>query len=139
MGKFKDIAIKQANEEMPITKMPPKEAQNWIAARRGKNARQRGNSFEREVAAKLNGKRVGQYGGKTDVETTVFVVQTKVGNGFFSDRIWKWLKELTPKADQVAVVVVGDAPGPGTRRRAIAVMDLDDLAEWWGKGGTSEL
>jgi hypothetical protein len=124
MGAMKDLAIQSENVEK---------------SRRGKNARQRGNSFEREVAAKLNGKRVGQYGGKTDVETTVFVVQTKVGNGFFSDRIWKWLKELTPKADQVAVVVVGDAPGPGTRRRAIAVMDLDDLAEWWGKGGTSEL
>lgn len=123
MGKFKDIAIKQENE---------------ARSRRGKNARQRGNSFEREVAAKLSGKRVGQYGGKTDVETTVFVVQTKVGNGFFSDRIWKWLKELTPKADQVAVVVIGDAPGAGTKRRAMAVMDLDDLADWWGNGGASE-
>lgn len=124
MGAMKDLAIQSANVEK---------------SRRGKNARQRGNSFEREVAAKLNGKRVGQYGGKTDVETTVFVVQTKVGNGFFSDRIWKWLKELAPKADQVAVVVIGDAPGPGTKRRAVAVMDLDDLAEWWGKEGDSEL
>lgn len=120
MGKFKDLAIDEANRERSL---------------RGKRSRQRGNAFERDVAARLNGKRVGQYGGKTDVETDAFVIQTKKGNGFFSERVWKWLKELNPKADQIAVVVISDAPGAGTKSRAMAIIDLEDLANWWGKEG----
>jgi len=123
VGKMKDLAIDLANEEK---------------ASRGKRARQRGNAFEREVARKLNGKRVGQYGGKTDVETPLFVIQTKVGLSY-PERLDKWLRELSPKADQLAVLVVGDSPGPGTRRRALAIMDLDDFAEWFGKQGETNV
>ena len=117
MGKMKDLAIQEANAER---------------SSRGKRARQRGNSFEREVAARLNGKRTGMYGGKNDVEAGYFVIQ-------YPERLDKWLRELNPKADQLAVLVVGDSPGAGKRRRALAIIDFDDFVQHYGKEETSEL
>ena len=101
-------------------------------SRRGKNARNRGNAFERELATKLNGKRVGMFGGKTDVETDFAVIQAKVGKSY-PERLDSWLRQLNPRSDQLAVLVVGDSPGPGVRRRALAIIDLDDFMEWFGK------
>lgn len=117
MGKFKDIAIDEANAER---------------ASRGKRARQRGNAFEREVASKLNGKRTGMYGGKNDVEAGHFVIQCKVGLSY-PERLDKWLRELNPKADQLGILVVGDSPGAGVKRRALAIIDFDDFIAWYGK------
>lgn len=123
MGRMKDLAIDEANA---------------AKSRRGKTARQRGNSFEREVAARLNGKRTGMYGGKNDVEAGYFVIQCKVGLSY-PERLDKWLRELNPKADQLAVLVVGDSPGAGKRRRALAIIDFDDFVQHYGKEETSEL
>ena len=120
---MKDLAIQEANAER---------------SSRGKRARQRGNSFEREVAARLNGKRTGMYGGKNDVEAGYFVIQCKVGLSY-PERLDKWLRELNPKADQLAVLVVGDSPGAGKRRRALAIIDFDDFVQHYGKEGPSEL
>lgn len=117
MGKMKDIAIDEANKERSI---------------RGKRARQRGNAFEREVATKLNGRRTGMYGGKDDVQAGVFVVQCKVGLSY-PERLDKWLRELKPKAGELPVLVVGDSPGAGSRRRALAIVDFDDFVEWFGR------
>jgi hypothetical protein len=117
MGRMKDIAIDEANKER---------------SSRGKRARQRGNAFEREVAAKLNGRRTGMYGGKDDVQAGVFVVQCKVGLSY-PERLDKWLRELKPKAGELAVLVVGDSPGAGSRRRALAIVDFDDFVAWFGR------
>jgi hypothetical protein len=100
--------------------------------RRGRTARQRGNAFEREVAKMLNGARVGQFGGKTDVATDWVAVQCKVG-GAYSERYDGWLRSIQTKGDQLAALVVGDSPGPGKRRRTIIVLDLDDFVSWFGK------
>jgi hypothetical protein len=123
MGKMKDLAIDEANKARSV---------------RGKRARQRGNAFEREVAAKLNGRRTGMYGGKDDVQAGVFVVQCKVGLSY-PERLDKWLRELKPKAGELAVLVVGDSPGAGTRRRALAVVDFDDFVAWFGKEAKDEV
>ena len=123
MGRMKDLAIEAANAER---------------SSRGKRARQRGNSFEREVAARLNGTRTGMYGGKNDVEARHFVIQCKVGLSY-PERLDKWLRELNPKADQLAVLVVGDSPGAGTRRRALAIIDFDDFVQHYGKETSDEL
>jgi len=123
VGKMKDLAIDDENAER---------------SRRGARARQRGNSFEREVAARLNGTRTGMYGGKNDVEARHFVIQCKVGLSY-PERLDKWLRELNPKADQLAVLVVGDSPGAGTRRRALAIIDFDDFVQHYGKETTDEL
>ena len=117
MGKMKDLAIDAANADRAI---------------RGKRARQRGNAFEREVASKLNGKRTGMFGGKNDVEAGHFVIQCKVGLSY-PERLDKWLRELNPKADQLGILVVGDSPGAGVKRRALVVIDFDDFIAWYGK------
>jgi hypothetical protein len=122
MGKMKDLAIDAANADR---------------ASRGKRARQRGNAFEREVASKLNGKRTGMYGGKNDVEAGHFVIQCKVGLSY-PERLDKWLRELTPKADQLGILVVGDSPGAGVKRRALAIIDFDDFIAWYGKDKQDE-
>lgn len=122
MGKMKDLAIDAANADR---------------ASRGKRARQRGNAFEREVASKLNGKRTGMYGGKNDVEAGHFVIQCKVGLSY-PERLDKWLRELNPKADQLGILVVGDSPGAGVKRRALAIIDFDDFIAWYGKDKQDE-
>lgn len=117
MGRFKDEAIRQGID-------PAK-------SRKGRNARQRGNAFEREVAKRLNGQRVGQFGGKQDVANDWLAVQCKVG-GSFSERQWDWLQSVPVKGDQLRGLVIGDSPGAGGgRRRAVIVLDLDDFCAWF--------
>lgn len=99
-------------------------------SRRGKTARQRGNAYEREIAHKLGIRRTGQYGDKADVTGDWLVIQAKNG-GAFPERIWRWLDELPHGTDRLRAVVIGDAPGPGTKRRNVICMDLDDFAAWF--------
>ena len=127
MGKMKDLAIDEANREKQMLEKYEKDR-----SVRGKRARQRGNAFEREVASKLNGKRTGMFGGKNDVEAGHFVIQCKVGLSY-PERLDKWLRELAPKADQLGILVVGDSPGAGVKRRALVVIDFDDFIAWYGK------
>jgi hypothetical protein len=107
--------------------------QNADKSKRGKRARNKGNAFEREVAEKLGGVRVGQYGGKTDVQSDWIVAQCKVGNGSYSERYDGWLRSVKGNANQIAALVVGDAPGPGTRRRTMIVMDFETFVDLMGK------
>jgi hypothetical protein len=102
-------------------------------ARRGRTARARGNAFEREVAAKLGGRRVGQYGDKVDVDVPGYLrVQCKNGAAY-SERLDAWLRAIPVEAGILRAVVLGDAPGPGRKRRAIIVFDLDEYAAWHGR------
>ena len=107
--------------------------QNADKAKRGKRARNKGNAFEREVAEKLGGVRVGQYGGKNDVQSDWIVAQCKVGNGSYSERYDGWLRSVKGNANQISALVVGDAPGPGTRRRTMIVMDFETFVDLMGK------
>jgi hypothetical protein len=120
MGRFKDIAI---TEEMQIK------------STRGRRARNRGNAFEREVAARLGGdaKRVGMFGSKTDVESPWLAAQTKVG-GSYPERIDGWLRSINAKGDQLRAVILGDSPGPGARRRTLIVLDFEDFCAWYANG-----
>ena len=106
--------------------------QNADKAKRGKRARNKGNSFEREVAERIGGVRVGQYGGKTDVQSDWIAVQCKVGKSY-PERLDGWLRSVPVKGDQLAALVVGDSPGAGARRRTMIVLDLDDFIAWFGK------
>jgi hypothetical protein len=98
------------------------------AQRRGKNNRQRGNAIEREIGKKLGMKRVGQFGGKDDLSNALFAAQVKSG-GAFSERQWAWLKAVPVIAGQTQLLVVADTPGPGKKRRALVILDLDAWAE----------
>jgi len=104
------------------------------ASRRGRTNRRRGNSIEREVGKALGLKRVGQFGGATDlgVSTDPFAVSVKSGSGYFSERYWSQLKRQPLAAEQVALLVVTDAPGSGHKRRAIVVLDLADWIDLHG-------
>jgi hypothetical protein len=125
MGRFKDIAIQN--------QIPDEEMQ--IKRTRGRRARNRGNAFEREVAARLGGeaKRVGMYGSKTDVESPWLAAQTKVG-GSYPERIDGWLRSINAKSDQLRAVILGDSPGAGMRRRTLIVLDFDDFCAWYANG-----
>jgi hypothetical protein len=105
-------------------------------ARRGRNNRKRGNDVERVISKQLGLKRVGQFGGPTDVgeSTDPFAVQVKSG-GYFSEKYWDQLKRQTVASSQTALLVVTDAPGPGHRRRAMVVLDLDDWRALHGPSG----
>ena len=104
-------------------------------SRRGRSNRRRGNDFERALAAELAGRRVGQYGGPADVVTPLFAVQAKVG-GSFSERYWRWLAALPRTGGRIPILIVGDAPGPGFRRRAVVVMELGDFRDLHGELAT---
>lgn len=100
--------------------------------RRGKTARQRGNGYEREVAAKLGGRRVGQFGDQVDVDVPGYLrLQCKNG-GAFPERLDRWLRAIPVEAGLLRAVVIGDAPGPGHKRRSLIVFDLDEWASWHG-------
>jgi hypothetical protein len=96
------------------------------ASRRGRLNRSRGNAFEREVAHKFGGKRVGQYGGPEDVTAGQFNIQAKCGQ-MFSEKYWRWLSAIPRKADQVPLLVVGDAPGSGGKRRVVVIIEESDF------------
>jgi hypothetical protein len=113
------------------------DVQNAERSRRGRTARQRGNSFEREVAKKLGAHRVGQFGGKQDVANEWIAVQCKEGTSY-PERLDGWLRSIPVKGDQLAALVVGDSPGAGTRRRAMIVLDLDDFIAWFGRADAKE-
>lgn len=101
------------------------------ASRRGRTNRQRGNSIEREIGKKLGMNRVGQFGGKEDISNALFAAQVKSG-GYFSERQWSWLKAVPVKAGQTALLIVANTPGPGKKRRAVVILDLDDWRELHG-------
>ena len=63
--------------------------------------------------------------------TPLFAVQAKVG-GSFSERYWRWLSAIPRTAGRIPVLVVGDAPGPGHRRRAVVIMELGDWRDLHG-------
>ena len=96
-------------------------------------ANNRGKDFERIVSARLNGKRIGQFGSKVDVSVPAtdlmqgLAVQCKVGKSF-PLRLQALLDSIPTRGDEIAVVVCGDSPGAGTRRKAMAILSLDDLA-----------
>jgi hypothetical protein len=104
-------------------------------SRRGRSNRRRGNDFERTLAAEFAGRRVGHFGGPSDVLTPMFAVQAKVG-GCFSERYWRWLSAMPRSGGRVPILVVGDAPAPGFRRRAVVVMDLADFRDLHGELAT---
>lgn len=100
-------------------------------SRRGKSARRRGNDYERDVAARLGGVKVGHHGGPADVVTPLLAVQVKV-RGAYPSWMQAELDKLPRTGGRIPTLVVADSPAPGHRRRALVVMALDDFAELHG-------
>lgn len=114
-------------------KFRPAVAADPERSRRGRAARNRGNGYEREVAAKLGGRRVGQYGDKVDVDVPGYLRAQCKNGGSYPERIDRWLRAIPVEAGVLRAVVLGDAPGPGNRRRSVIVFDLDEWASWHGR------
>lgn len=112
MGVMKDLQIQEENEKAE-------------RARRGKNNRKRGNSIELAVAKMVDGKRVGMFGGKVDVENDVLQLQVKSGRSF-PERIWDLLQSIVYRPDKLRGVVHSSAEGSGVKRRIVVTFDLEE-------------
>lgn len=85
-----------------------------------------------DVARQLGGRRVGQFGGKVDVDIPGYLkVQCKVGVAY-PERLDGWLRSIPVEAGLLRAVVLGDAPGSSGKRRTLIVMDLSEYASWHG-------
>jgi hypothetical protein len=105
-----------------------------IASRKGKSARRRGNDYERELAARLGGTKVGHHGGPEDVVTSRLVIQSKV-RAAFPEWMWSELVKLPRAGGRTPVLVVAEGkPAAGQKRRALAVLSLDDFRDLHGDG-----
>ena len=63
--------------------------------------------------------------------TPLFAIQAKVG-GAISERHWRWLMAIPRAGGRIPVLIVGDAPAPGCRRRAVAIVELGDWRDLHG-------
>ena len=50
----------------------------------------------------------------------------------FPERPWRWLKAIPATGGEIAILVMVDTPGPGKKRRALVILDLDDWRELHG-------
>ncbi len=127
--------LNPVTDEMRCNRCP--KVYNAIAVRRGRTNRSRGNAIERQVGKSLGLKRVGQFGGATDLgeSSEPFAVSVKSGSAYFSERYWDQLKRQPVAANQTALLVVTDAPGAGHKRRAVVVLDLADWLALHGSAG----
>jgi hypothetical protein len=112
MGVMKDLQIQDENEKAE-------------RSRRGKNNRKRGNSIELVVAKMIDGKRVGMFGGKVDVESDVLQLQIKSGSSF-PERIWDLLQSIVYRPEKLRGVVHSSAEGSGVKRRIVITFDLEE-------------
>lgn len=101
------------------------------ASTRGRRSRNRGNAYERSVAERIGGARVGQYGTKVDVEADWIVAQCKTGASY-PERLDGWLRAI-PSDHRLRALILSDSPGPGHKRRELIVLDLADFLDWYGK------
>ena len=97
-------------------------------------AKDRGKSFERTLTTELNlqglpARRVGQFGGKTDVLVDdLSAIQAKK---FAESRFPGWMHDellglIDEKPDLVPALVIESAPGRGRRTRRIVAITWED-------------
>ena len=100
-------------------------SRDQVAARRSRNNNRRGRAIQRERIVGLGGTNLAGNNENLDGISALFAFEAKSGASF-SERYWRWLKDIPLLADQVGVLIVTDAPGPGRKARSIVVVDYDD-------------
>lgn len=96
-------------------------------SRRGRSSLRAGKDAERAIAKAYGGTRTGQFGGPDDVIVgELFVVQSKAGRTWFSQRVVDELDKLPRTGGRVPTLVVSNRPGPGHRTRRYVVRLLED-------------
>ena len=103
---------------------------------RGRSACRNGKQAERDIAKAYGGRRVGHFGGITDVETDLFAIQSKRVNpgapvsgkrpARFPEWIWDELAKLPRTGGRIPTLIVTDKPGYGGTRRGLVVRFLED-------------
>jgi len=106
---------------------------NPVASRRGRTNATRGKAIQRKRIEWLGGKNLAGNNENLDGIGTLFAYESKSG-GAFSERYWRWIKGIPTRGDQVPVLIVTDAPGPGHRARSIVVVSYDDWRDLHGEG-----
>jgi hypothetical protein len=104
-----------------------------VKARRGRTNAQRGKAIQRKRIEGLGGRNLSGNNENLDGIGTMFAYESKSG-GSFSERYWRWIKGIPVRGDQVPVLIVTDAPGPGHRARSIVVVDYDSWRDLHGEG-----
>ena len=103
-----------------------------VRSRRGRTNRRRGNDFERSLATELGGRRIGQYGEPADVLTPLLASRPSAAAPSAS-ATGAGSSAIPRTGGRIPVLVVGDAPGPGHRRRAFVVIELGDFRDLHGE------
>jgi hypothetical protein len=103
-------------------------------SRRSRNNGRRGRRYELTVARSLGGVKVGHHGGRADVLTDMFVVQTK---RFAAGRFPGWMSDelarLPRTGGRVPLLIVGEATGGHGKGRALAIVELEDWRSLHGE------
>lgn len=100
--------------------------------RRGRLSRARGNRIQRERNVGLGLRNLAGNNPNWDGVGEMFASESKSG-GAFSVRYWRWLKGIPRNAQQVPVLIVTEAPGPGRKARSYVVVDYDDWRDLHGE------
>lgn len=101
--------------------------------RRGRLNRTRGNRIQRERNQALGIRNLAGNNPSLDGVSAMFASESKSG-GAFPERLWRWLKGVKLiTADQVAILIVTDAPGSARKARSIVVVDYEDWKELHGE------
>jgi hypothetical protein len=91
--------------------------------------RKRGKAFEKEVAARLNGNRVGLFGGM-DVDAGIFAIECKTRKTFVAT---SWMEQSIRncKANKLPIVIVHVT---GKRHDDdLVIVRMRDFQSWYGK------
>lgn len=102
------------------------------ASRRARNNAKRGKAIQRKRIEGLGGTNLAGNNQNLDGVGAMFAYESKSG-GSFSERYWRWLRGIPVRGDQVQVLIVTDAPGPGRRARSIVVVSYDDWRDLHGE------
>ncbi len=103
-----------------------------VASRRGRTSARRGKTIQRQRIVGLGGRNLAGNNPNLDGIGEMFAYESKSG-GAFPERMWRWLKGIPVNADQVRVLIVTDAPGPGHRARSVVVVSYDDWRDLHGE------
>ena len=103
--------------------------------RRGKNNRKRGNAMQAWVCREMGWMNVGAAGGPADgiglAGDAMFSAQVKSG-ARFPGWMQAELDRLPRTGGRIPVLVIVETPGPGRKRRAVAVLDFTDFRDLHG-------
>lgn len=102
-----------------------------LKVKRGKNAGKRGNFLQAWFCLQLGLENIGRMGTEVDGINDLWSAQIKSGQ-VFPGWMQKILDTLPRTGGRIPILGIVATPGPGNKRRALVVMDLDDFRDLHG-------